>query len=34
MDARQLGLYACENGLDILWCGYIKAHNGVIARSR
>lgn len=34
MDARQLGLYAWENGLDVLRCGYIKAHNGVIARTR
>lgn len=34
MDARQLGRYAWENGFDILRCGYIKAHNGVIARAR
>jgi SAM-dependent methyltransferase len=34
MDARQLGLYAYENGFDILRCGYIKAHNGVVARAR
>lgn len=34
MDARQLGRYAWENGFQILRCGYIKAHNGVIARSR
>jgi cyclopropane fatty-acyl-phospholipid synthase-like methyltransferase len=34
MDARQLGLYAYENGFDVLRCGYIKAHNGVIARPR
>ncbi len=34
MDARQLGLYAYENGFDVLRCGYIKAHNGVVARTR
>jgi SAM-dependent methyltransferase len=34
MDARQLGLYAYENGFEILRAGYIKAHNGVIARVR
>lgn len=34
MDARQLGLYAYENGFDILRCGYIKAHNGIVARPR
>jgi SAM-dependent methyltransferase len=34
MDARQLGLYAYENGFDVLRCGYIKAHNGVVARAR
>lgn len=34
MDARQLGRYVWENGFDILRCGYIKAHNGVIARPR
>jgi len=34
MDARQMGLYAYENGFDILRCGYIKAHNGLIARLR
>ncbi len=34
MDARQLGLYAWENGLEILRCGYIKAHNGLVARAR
>lgn len=32
MDARQLGLYASENGFEVLRCGYIKAHNGLIAR--
>ncbi|MEM1126832.1 MAG: class I SAM-dependent methyltransferase [Bacteroidota bacterium] len=34
MDARQLGLYAYENGFRILRCGYIKAHNGVVAQVR
>ena len=34
MDERQLGLYAYENGFEILRSGYIKAHNGVIARPR
>jgi len=34
MDARQLGLYAYENGFDILRAGYIKAHNGLIAQAR
>lgn len=34
MDARQLGLYTYENGFDILRCGVIKAHNGVVARPR
>ena len=34
MDARQLGLYAYENGFEILRCGHIKAHNGIVARAR
>lgn len=34
MDARQMGLYVYENGFDILRCGYIKAHNGLIAKPR
>lgn len=34
MDERQLGLYAYEGGFEVLRCGYIKAHNGVIARPR
>ncbi len=34
MDERQLGLYAREGGFEILRCGYIKAHNGIIARVR
>lgn len=34
MDARQLGLYAWENGFDVLRAGYIKAHNGLILKAR
>jgi hypothetical protein len=34
MDARQLGLYAYENGFDVLRAGYIKAHNGVVCKAR
>ncbi|NBB87673.1 MAG: methyltransferase domain-containing protein [Bacteroidetes bacterium] len=34
MDARQLGLYAYENGFDVLRCGHIKAHNGVVTKAR
>ncbi len=34
MNIRQLGLYAHENGFDILRAGVIKAHNGLICRVR
>lgn len=34
MDARQLGLYAYENGFDVLRAGTIKAHNGVLCKAR
>jgi len=34
MDARQLGLYAYENGFDVLRAGYIKAHNGIVCKVR
>ncbi|MDX1531935.1 MAG: methyltransferase domain-containing protein, partial [Rhodothermales bacterium] len=34
MDARQLGLYAYENGFEVLRAGTIKAHNGVICKAR
>ncbi|GAC1484038.1 MAG: hypothetical protein NVS2B12_38910 [Ktedonobacteraceae bacterium] len=34
MDVTHLGLYAYENGFEILRHGRIKAHNGVIARVR
>jgi hypothetical protein len=34
MDARQLGLYAHENGFEVLRHGEIKTHNGVICRPR
>lgn len=31
---RELGLYAYENGFDVLRAGYVKAHNGVVAKAR
>ncbi len=34
MDVTQLGLYAHENGFEILRHGVIRAHNGIIARPR
>jgi hypothetical protein len=34
MDIRQLGLYAYENGFEILRAGHIKAHNGLVCRAR
>lgn len=34
MDIYQMGLYAWENGFDILRAGYIKAHNGLICKPR
>lgn len=34
LTPEQLGLYLWENGFEILRCGYIKAHNGVVARPR
>lgn len=34
MTAHQMGLYLYENGFDILRCGVIKAHNGIIAKVR
>ncbi|MFE8699470.1 class I SAM-dependent methyltransferase [Cytobacillus sp. FJAT-54145] len=34
MTIEQMGLYMYENGLDILKHGYIKVHNGVIARAK
>ncbi len=34
MDERQLGLYAYENGFEVLRSGYIKAHNGIVVRPR
>ncbi len=34
MDVRQMGLYAHENGFEILRAGHIKAHNGLVARAR
>ncbi|MDP4170271.1 MAG: class I SAM-dependent methyltransferase [Bacillota bacterium] len=34
MDIRQMGLYVYEGGFDILRHGYIKVHNGIVARPR
>lgn len=34
MDVRQLGLYAYENGFDVLRHGQIKTHNGIVCRPR
>jgi hypothetical protein len=34
MDVKHLGLYAYENGFEILRHGRIRAHNGIIARVR
>jgi SAM-dependent methyltransferase len=34
MNIRQMGLYVYENGFDILRHGFIKVHNGIIARPR
>jgi SAM-dependent methyltransferase len=34
MDIRQMGLYVYENGFDILRHGFIKAHNGIVAKPR
>lgn len=34
MTIEQMGLYLYENGVDILQHGYIKVHNGIIAKSR
>ncbi|MGN7360636.1 class I SAM-dependent methyltransferase [Paenibacillus sp. SAF-054] len=34
MTVQQMGLYMYENGMDICRHGYIKVHNGVVARMR
>ncbi|WML48856.1 class I SAM-dependent methyltransferase [Neobacillus sp. PS3-34] len=34
MDIRQMGLYVYEGGFDILRHGFIKVHNGIVARQR
>jgi len=34
MDIRQMGLYVYESGFDILRHGFIKVHNGIVARPR
>ena len=33
MHPLQLGRYTWENGFEVLRCGYIKAHNAVVARA-
>lgn len=34
MEVRQLGLYAHENGLEVLRHGELRLHNGVVCRAR
>ncbi|MFY4776105.1 class I SAM-dependent methyltransferase [Metabacillus sp. RGM 3146] len=34
MDIRQMGLYVYENGFQILRHGFIKVHNGIVAKPR
>jgi hypothetical protein len=34
MDIRQMGLYVYEGGFEILRHGFIKVHNGIVARPR
>ncbi|KGP70915.1 class I SAM-dependent methyltransferase [Pontibacillus yanchengensis] len=34
MTLEQMGLYIYENGFDILQHGYIKVHNGIVAKPR
>jgi hypothetical protein len=34
MDIRQMGLYVYGSGFDILRHGFIKVHNGIVARPR
>ncbi|MDQ0859117.1 bifunctional 2-polyprenyl-6-hydroxyphenol methylase/3-demethylubiquinol 3-O-methyltransferase UbiG [Bacillus sp. V2I10] len=34
MTIQQMGMYIYENGFDILRHGFIKVHNGIIARPR
>ncbi|MGD6877907.1 class I SAM-dependent methyltransferase [Bacillus infantis] len=34
MTVEQMGLYLYENGLEILQHGFIKVHNGIVARAR
>lgn len=34
MDIRHMGLYTYEAGFEILRHGYIKVHNGIVARAR
>lgn len=34
MTLEQMGLYLYENGLDIMKHGYIKVHNGIVAKAK
>ncbi|WP_349410135.1 class I SAM-dependent methyltransferase [Pseudalkalibacillus sp. SCS-8] len=34
MDIRQMGLYVYQSGFDILRHGYMKVHNGIVAKPR
>ncbi|MDR6227480.1 class I SAM-dependent methyltransferase [Desmospora profundinema] len=34
MNIRQMGLYVYENGFDIVRHGFIKVHNGIVAKPR
>jgi hypothetical protein len=34
MTVEQMGLYMYENGLNIKRHGYIKVHNGIIAKAK
>lgn len=34
MSIEQMGLYLYDNGLDILRSGYIKVHNGIVAKAK
>ncbi|WP_408010579.1 class I SAM-dependent methyltransferase [Pseudalkalibacillus sp. A8] len=34
MDIRQMGLYLYQSGFDILRHGYMKVHNGIVAKPR
>ncbi|MCF6136726.1 class I SAM-dependent methyltransferase [Pseudalkalibacillus berkeleyi] len=34
MDIRQMGLYVYQSGFDIMRHGYMKVHNGIVAKQR